>query len=409
MEVEGLLKCWDRQAKAVLGRVLLALSLALTFLPPAAASAAVTFRLPTPISSVHTRAASPDFHTSTLPHTPTYPHTDFPPLCPALYQLQHAAECPALGPGRYAQDLTAAGVSYPLPALALAPERPYRGLTPDAYARIITDTAPVYRTPFDALAGLPPLRTFEKGFEFVSLVGTVAVEGETFYQINAGEYMRAEHLAPAIPSSFQGRFINEPLGSAIGWVIVTHQPSTAPGLPPDPNSAYVGRYQQFQLQGVQRVGDWNWYLIGPNQWVEQRSVSLVQPHPPGGLGGTVIAVDTYEQSLGVYTDGRLIFATLVSSGSRYFPTRTGTFQVWARLDSGKMSGAYFRDRSDYYFLEDVPWILYYDGDRALHGAYWHDKFGNRSSHGCVNLSPRDARWLFEFAQVGSTVVVFSSG
>jgi lipoprotein-anchoring transpeptidase ErfK/SrfK len=120
-------------------------------------------------------------------------------------------------------------------------------------------------------------------------------------------------------------------------------------------------------------------------------------------------VDTYEQALGVYQDGRLIFATLVSSGSRYFPTRTGTFQVWAKLDTGQMSGAYFNDRRDYYFLEDVPWILYYDGDRALHGAYWHDNFGMRSSHGCVNLSPRDARWLFDFASVGSTVIIYSSG
>ena len=83
--------------------------------------------------------------------------------------------------------------------------------------------------------------------------------------------------------------------------------------------------------------------------------------------------------------------------------------MWARLDYGEMSGAYLSDRRDYYYLEDVPWILYYDGDMALHGAYWHDNFGVRSSHGCVNLSPRDARWLFDFARVGSTVIVFHSG
>ena len=82
--------------------------------------------------------------------------------------------------------------------------------------------------------------------------------------------------------------------------------------------------------------------------------------------------------------------------------------MWAKWSSGKMSGAYRPDRSDYYYLEDVPWILYYDGARALHGAYWHDHFGLRSSHGCVNLSPRDARWLYSYAGVGSTVVVFSS-
>jgi len=51
---------------------------------------------------------------------------------------------------------------------------------------------------------------------------------------------------------------------------------------------------------------------------------------------------------------------------------------------------------DYYFLEDVPWTMYFNRDFALHAAYWHDGFGFQHSHGCVNLSPQDARWLFEW-------------
>ncbi|MCC7360773.1 MAG: L,D-transpeptidase [Anaerolineales bacterium] len=330
-------------------------------------------------------------------------------VCADTYQLQHPAACPAVGPGHYAGLIAAAGLPYPLPALQVTAARPFRALTPDAYAKVLTDTAPVYRTPYDALAGLPPLRAFERGFEFVSLVGQVEVDGQTFYQINRGEYMAANLLAPVTPSSFQGvHFAASPAGLT-GWVINTVPVSPAPGVAPAADAPYAGRYSPIQPLAVERVGDWNWYLIAPGQWLEQRNLALVPPTPPGGVGGTVIAVDTYEQALGVYQDGRLIFATLVSSGSRYFPTRTGAFQVWAKLDTGQMSGAYFADRRDYYFLEDVPWILYYDGDRALHGAYWHDNFGQRSSHGCVNLSPRDARWLFDFAGVGSTVIIYNSG
>jgi hypothetical protein len=303
----------------------------------------------------------------------------------------------------------AAGLSFPLPPLVITPTKPYRALTPDAYARVMTNTAPVYRSPYDALGGLDPLRTFEFGFEFVSLVGQVTAGDQAFYQINRGEYMRAEDLQEVRPSGFQGRFFSEPPGGLVGWVINTVPVSPGPGQAPGPDAPYAGRYAPIQVMGVERVGDWNWFLIAPGQWIEQRNVALVHPAPPGGAGGTLIAVDTYEQTLGVYVDGRLIFGTLVSSGSRYFPTRTGSFQVWAKLDEGKMSGAYLRDRRDYYFLEDVPWILYYDGDRALHGAYWHDSFGMRSSHGCVNLSPHDARWLFDFASVGTPVVVYSSG
>jgi hypothetical protein len=335
-----------------------------------------------------------------------------PPLCSADYQLQNPAACPNLGPGEYASQILAAGLPYPFPSLPLSPVYPYHGLTPWAYGRVITATAPVYRHPFDALAGLPPLQRFETGFDFVSLRGEVRVDGQSFYQISPSQFMPAEDLQVVQPSSFQGRFLSSPPAAPVGWVINNVQLSAVPGQPPPPGALSAGRYQSFDVLGVQRVGDWNWYLIGPNQWIEQRNVALVQPSPPGGAasgGGAVIAVDTYEQSLGVYVDGALIFATLVSSGSRYFPTRPGTFHVWAKLDAGKMSGTYLPDRRDYYFLEDVPWILYYDGARALHGAYWHDNFGVRSSHGCVNLSPRDARWLFGFAQVGSTVIIFNSG
>jgi hypothetical protein len=336
------------------------------------------------------------------------PSDTLPALCPVLYQLQHPEECPDAGPGGYAESLIAAGLPYPLPALDLEPIYPYLGLTPDAYVRVITDTAPVYRHPLEALAGLPPLRRFETGFVFVSVKGRVRVQGAEFYQINAGEFVRAEAVEEARPSGFAGQHFAAPPPAPVGWLITHVQPSAVPGQPPAPDAPYAGRYQPFQVLGVQRVGEWNWYLIGPDQWVEQRNVALAQPAPPPGANGTVIAVDTYEQTMGVYQNGQLIFATLVSSGSRYFPTRPGAFKVWAKLRHGRMTGAYRPDRSDYYFLEDVPWILYYDGDRALHGAYWHDHFGARGSHGCVNLSPRDARWLFDFASVGATVVIFSS-
>lgn len=366
---------------------------------------------------IHAQAPEGEPLSANPSHLPVRPHPQTsallavppPALCPAAFQLQHPGACPDLGPGGYAQRLVAAGLPYPPPRLDLQPLYPHLGLTPDAYGRVLTDTPPIYRHPLEALADMPPLRTLEKGFVFVSLMHRVSVAGAEFYHINPGEFMRAEDVGQVRPSSFQGLHFAAPPTTAVGWLITSVQPSAAPGQPPDPNAPFAGRYQPIQTFGVQRVGGWDWYLIGPDQWVEQRNLALVWPTPPGGADGNLIAVDTYEQTMGVYQNGRLIFATLVSSGSRYFPTRPGTFQVWAKLRRGKMSGAYFDDRSDYYFLEDVPWILYYDGDRALHGAYWHDNFGIRSSHGCVNLSPRDARWLFNFAGVGSTVVVFSSG
>jgi len=336
------------------------------------------------------------------------PADDLAPLCSPSLQLQGLADCPLSGPGGYAQRLTQAGLPYPLPPLDLQPLLPYRSLTPDAYGKIITDAAPVYRHPLEALAGFPPIRVWEKGFVFTSLIGKVTVQDQTFYQINRGEFMRAADIEEVRPSTFAGAFFSTPPTTAVGWVIHNVQLTAVPGQSPAPDAPSAGRYQFFQVLGVQFIDGFYWYLIGPDMWIHQHDVALVQPAPPPGADPTAIAVDTFEQSLGVYQNGQLIYATLISSGSRYFPTRPGTFKVWAKLTHGKMSGAYFDDRRDYYFLEDVPWILYYDGQRALHGAYWHDKFGARSSHGCVNLAPLDARWLFSYASTGMTVVIFSS-
>ena len=64
-----------------------------------------------------------------------------------------------------------------------------------------------------------------------------------------------------------------------------------------------------------------------------------------------------------------------STGVDPFWTRPGIFQIYVKKPAETMSGATEADRSDYYYLEDVPWTMYFDEERALHGAYWHNMFG----------------------------------
>lgn len=96
----------------------------------------------------------------------------------------------------------------------------------------------------------------------------------------------------------------------------------------------------------------------------------------------------------------MVFATLVSSGLNRWPTYEGTFQVdpQYRYVAEKMSGA--EGRVDYYFVEDVPHTMYFDklNEIALHGAYWHDRFGYKHSHGCVNMPPQDSEWVFYWSE-----------
>jgi len=108
--------------------------------------------------------------------------------------------------------------------------------------------------------------------------------------------------------------------------------------------------------------------------------------------GRWIHVDLSEQTLVAYEGDEPVYATVISSGKEGYEPPTGLFKVQQKYLSTTMSAA---DPIDgFYEVEEVPWTLYYDGGYALHGAYWHTDFGKVRSHGCTNIAPVDARWLY---------------
>jgi len=126
--------------------------------------------------------------------------------------------------------------------------------------------------------------------------------------------------------------------------------------------------------------------------------------PPEGVAELErwIDVDLDEQVLVAYEGPRPVFTTLISSGRRTsrnaperFETPAGSFRVQAKHVSITMAGDTATDGP--YSIEDVPWVMYFQGSYALHAAFWHSYFGWRMSHGCVNLSPPDARRVFLWA------------
>jgi hypothetical protein len=115
-----------------------------------------------------------------------------------------------------------------------------------------------------------------------------------------------------------------------------------------------------------------------------------------------IDVSIKHQTLVAFVGQRAVFATLVSTGAgglgdpeKVPSTIQGTFMIHAKHVTETMDGD-DDDKSDSFNLRDVPFVQYFHKGFALHGTYWHDDFGRWRSHGCVNLSPRDAAWLFEW-------------
>jgi len=125
----------------------------------------------------------------------------------------------------------------------------------------------------------------------------------------------------------------------------------------------------------------------------------VQPPPDLEATEKWIDVDLEHQTLVAFEGKKPVYATLISSGRRNpwdpehdRPTPAGTYRIYEKHVSATMDGDVASDGP--YSIEDVPWVMYFSGSYALHGTFWHSLFGQTRSHGCVNMSPIDARELF---------------
>lgn len=111
-----------------------------------------------------------------------------------------------------------------------------------------------------------------------------------------------------------------------------------------------------------------------------------------------IEIDLSEQKLKAWEGDSLFLETSISTGLPGTPTPQGEFRIWTKLRATKMSGG---EGKSYYYLPNVPFVMFFEGGGipnwkgyGLHGTYWHNDFGNRRSHGCVNLPTENAEKLY---------------
>jgi lipoprotein-anchoring transpeptidase ErfK/SrfK len=111
-----------------------------------------------------------------------------------------------------------------------------------------------------------------------------------------------------------------------------------------------------------------------------------------------IEVNVATQRLVAWEGRTPVYAVVVSTGTDSHPTLAGSFAVQSKYRTARMQG-------EDYDVPDVPYTMYYSGGYAIHGAYWHRRFGTPVSHGCVNVAVDHAKWLYDWAEVGTPVVV----
>jgi lipoprotein-anchoring transpeptidase ErfK/SrfK len=188
------------------------------------------------------------------------------------------------------------------------------------------------------------------------------------------------------------------VGLPIGWIVATlldvrARPGTAADNPP---IASVQHSLAVPVLEEATVGSSRWVRIGEGQWVDAAWVGVARLKPrPSTIGATErwVAVNLKEQTAVAYDGDRPVYAALVATGLPGTPTVQGVFRTWKRLETGVMAGSG-------YYIEDVTWTCYFYAGYALHTAYWHDGFGRPRSHGCVNLSPYDAWWIYRWSEAG---------
>ncbi len=149
-----------------------------------------------------------------------------------------------------------------------------------------------------------------------------------------------------------------------------------------------------------------------------RQISYPSPPPlltSSVLGDTSsskrIEVDLTNQRLYGYESDILKYNFLISSG-KWNRTPTGTFKIWAKVRSQKMSGG-SKALGTYYYLPNVPYIMFFYNDNvkkqlgySLHGTYWHNNFGIPMSHGCINMKTSEVAQIYAWADYDTPITIY---
>lgn len=321
---------------------------------------------------------------------------------PGLYTDQTPTDCLPLGPSQYLAQLAEIGLTLPLRPLPA--HKPDLNLTelPYRYFKLDDDFVPTYKTPDDTS---PTGQSFAPGFVYISYNERLDTGHGIYYLLPSGGWIPGKGARVGEISNFQGLVFTKTPRNSFGWTFEEIPVKLGPGYNAPNTNIILKPFTVIQIFDTQRAENADWNMIGPNQWVEARKVAQVninKIHPEGVPLNRWIDINLAEQSLAVYDNNELVFATVIASGLEPFWTRPGLFQIYQKKETETMRTS---DPTDFYYLDNVPWTMYFDGARALHGAYWRTRFGYPQSHGCVNLSVGDSHWLYNWASEGDWVYI----
>lgn len=242
-----------------------------------------------------------------------------------------------------------------------------------------------------------------------SLLRTFLVEGRRYGLTARFEVVPTDRLRPIQGSEFHGFRIPQDIDFPFAIVrqpgaMLYRYDSVAKKLKAAGQARYRGAFKLTGKQAFFRTR--LHYEVEGGDWVSDRDASRLDPVKKmpawGSSGEKWIDINVTKQTLALYEGTKAVYATLVSTGEaglsdpeQSTATKRGIYRIHTKHITATMDSDVVGEEFE---LRDVPYVQYFDSNYALHGAYWHDRFGIPKSHGCINLAPEDARRIFSWTE-----------
>lgn len=233
----------------------------------------------------------------------------------------------------------------------------------------------------------------------VRKVADLVVGGRSYWKTLDGQKLPASRIRQHEPSRFSGAWIDS-LRVPFAWAQSRSKLGDAVRVrsAPDAKAAVVEELAPRTLVPIEDLGP-EWTRVAEGRFIATADLHVARASEPPpdvrGEGERWLDVDLDEQVVVAHEGHRPVFATLVSTGNKKWPTPSGIYRIWLKFSETTMNGQMGDEQP--YSVATVPWTMFFAKDLAFHTAYWHDRFGEARSHGCVNVSPIDARTLYEWA------------
>jgi hypothetical protein len=296
-------------------------------------------------------------------------------------------------------------------ALAVPGGSRFQELAPDWQGRVIETRLQTYQTPtFEGLKG----RVYWKDMVFPITEVTAGSDPEAhnrfWYRLSDESYVYSGVIQPV------RTVLNQPDGDIPkeGRLAEVTVPFTDAHWGPGKNQSVAYRYYyattHWVIGLVRGEGGSAWYHILDDKWplnfyvpaqhlrlIPASELTTLSPDIP--LESKRLEVRLADQVLAAYENNRVVFMARIASGAKFrdgdFSTRPGRYITYHKRPSRHMAAGDLV--SNGYDLPGVPWVTYFtESGVALHGTYWHNDYGAPRSHGCINLTPQAAKWVYRW-------------